>query len=263
MIHPLYAPRQGPAAPCAPCFTPSHCGAQLDRRVSRRSSGIPTFRPEIRRSFMRIETLAVHAGHEVDPTTAAVTPPIHLSTTFAREADGSYRAGFVYSRDTNPNRAALERCLAALEGGAAAAAFSSGSAATMTLLQGLGAGSHAIVPDDAYYGTRKLARDVFGPWGLEVTLVDMTDLSAVERAMRPNTKLVWIETPSNPLLRVTDIAAVAEIAHRGGRGAMCAVDNTWGTPVLQRPFELGADVTMHSSTKYLGGHSDVLSGALI
>ncbi|HSQ32405.1 MAG TPA: aminotransferase class I/II-fold pyridoxal phosphate-dependent enzyme [Gemmatimonadaceae bacterium] len=210
---------------------------------------------------MRIETLAVHAGHEVDPTTAAVTPPIHLSTTFAREADGSYRAGFVYSRYTNPNRAALERCLAELEGGAAAVAFSSGSAATMTLLQVLGSGSHVIVPDDAYFGTIKLARDVFGPWGLELTTVDMTDLDAVKGAMRPNTKLVWVETPSNPLLRVTDIAAVAEIAHSGG--AVCAVDNTWGTPVLQRPFELGADVSMHSSTKYLGGHSDVLSGALI
>ena len=210
---------------------------------------------------MRIETLAIHAGHEIDPTTAAVTPPIHLSTTFAREAGGGYRAGYVYSRYTNPNRAALERCLAALEGGAAAAAFSSGSAATMSLLQILGAGSHVIVPDDAYFGTIKLARDVFGPWGLEMTLVDMTDLAAVERAMRPDTKLVWVETPSNPLLRVSDIAAIAAIAHRGG--AICAVDNTWGTPVLQRPLELGADVSMHSTTKYLGGHSDVLSGALI
>jgi cystathionine gamma-synthase len=210
---------------------------------------------------MHIETLAVHAGHEVDPTTSAVSPPIYLSTTFAREADGSYRAGYVYARDTNPNRAALERCLAALEGGAAAAAFSSGSAATMALLQVLGAGSHVVVPIDAYYGTIKLTRDVFGPWGLEVSLVDMTDLTAVEGAMRPTTKLVWIETPSNPLLRVTDIAAVAEIAHRGG--AVCAVDNTWATPVLQRPFDLGADVAMHSTTKYLGGHSDVLSGALV
>lgn len=210
---------------------------------------------------MRIETLAIHAGHEIDRATAAVTPPIHLSTTFAREADGSYRAGYVYSRDTNPNRAALERCLAALEGGAAALAFASGSAATMSLLQVLGAGSHVLVPIDAYYGTIKLARNVFAPWGLELGLVDMTDLSAVERAMRPNTKLVWVETPSNPLLRVTDIAAVADIAHRGG--AICAVDNTWATPVLQRPFALGADVSMHSSTKYLGGHSDVLSGALV
>ena len=210
---------------------------------------------------MRIETIAIHAGHDVDPATAAVTPPIHLSTTFAREADGSYRAGFVYSRYTNPNRSALERCLAALEGGAAAAAFSSGSAATMTLLQLLGTGSHVIVPDDAYFGTIKLARDVFGPWGLELSLVDMTDPTALERAIRPNTKLVWVETPSNPLLRITDIAAVAEIAHRAD--AICAVDNTWGTPVLQRPLELGADVVMHSTTKYLGGHSDVLSGALV
>ena len=210
---------------------------------------------------MHIETLAIHAGHEVDPATAAVAPPIYLSTTFAREADGSYRAGYVYSRDTNPNRAALERCLAALEGGAAAAAFASGSAATMTLLQAVGAGSHVIVPVDAYYGTIKLTRDVFGPWGLEVSLVDMTDLAAIEAAMRPTTKLVWVETPSNPLLRVADIAAIAGIAHRGG--AICAVDNTWATPVQQRPFELGADVSMHSTTKYLGGHSDVLSGALV
>jgi cystathionine gamma-synthase len=210
---------------------------------------------------MRIETLAVHAGHDVDPSTAAVTPPIHLSTTFAREADGSYRAGFLYSRYTNPNRAALEHCLAALEGGAFAGAFSSGSAATMTLLQAIGPASHVIAPDDAYFGTIKLARDIFGPWGVELSLVDMTDLNTVEAAMRSNTKLIWIETPSNPLLRVVDIAAIAAIAHKGG--ATCAVDNTWGTPVLQRPLTLGADVSMHSTTKYLGGHSDVLGGALI
>ena len=210
---------------------------------------------------MRIETLAVHAGHDVDAATAAVTPPIHLSTTFAREADGSYRAGFVYSRYANPNRSSLERCLAALEGGAAAAAFSSGSAATMTLLQSLGPNSHVIVPDDAYFGTLKLVRDVFGPWGIELSIVDMTNLEAVASAVRPNTKLVWAETPSNPLLRVVDIAELAGIAHRAG--AICAVDNTWGTPVLQRPLEIGADVAMHATTKYLGGHSDVLGGALI
>ena len=210
---------------------------------------------------MRIETLAVHAGHAVDSATAAVTPPIHLSTTFAREADGSYRAGYLYSRYSNPNRAALEQCLALLEGGVAAAAFSSGSAATMSLIQTLGAGSHVILPDDAYFGTIKLARDVFGPWGLELSIVDMTNLDNVERAMRPNTKLVWVETPSNPLLQIIDIAAVARIAHAGG--AVCAVDNTWGTPVLQRPLELGADVSMHATTKYLGGHSDVLGGVLV
>ena len=210
---------------------------------------------------MRIETLAVHSGHDVDPSTAAVTPPIHLSTTYAREADGSYRAGFLYSRYTNPNRAALETCLAQLEGGAFAGAFSSGSAATMTLIQAIGPQSHVIAPDDAYFGTTKLARDIFGPWGVELSIVDMTSLDAVQAAMRPNTKLLWIETPSNPLLRVVDISAIAQIAHNGG--AVCAVDNTWGTPALQRPLSLGADISMHSTTKYLGGHSDVLSGALI
>jgi cystathionine gamma-synthase len=210
---------------------------------------------------MRLETLAVHAGHEVDPATAAVTPPIHLSTTFAREADGSYRAGYLYSRYTNPNRAALEKCLAALEGGAAASAFASGSAATMSLLQAIGPGAHVILPDDAYFGSIKLVREVFGPWGMDLSTVDMTDLANVRGAVRANTKLIWVETPSNPLLRVFDIAGVAEIARKAG--AACAVDNTWGTPVLQRPLDLGADVSMHSTTKYLGGHSDVLSGALI
>jgi cystathionine gamma-synthase len=210
---------------------------------------------------MHLDTLAVHAGHEIDPATASVTPAIHLSTTFAREADGSYRAGFLYSRYTNPNRAALEQCLAALEGGAAAAAFSSGSAATMTLIQAIGPGAHVVLPDDAYFGTLKLAREVFGPWGLQVSTVDMTDLDAVAASMRANTKLVWVETPSNPLLRVADIAALAKIARDAH--AICAVDNTWGTPALQRPLELGADVSMHSTTKYLGGHSDVLGGALV
>src|ERR1043165_6586098 len=135
---------------------------------------------------MRIETLAVHSGHDIDPATAAVTPPIHLSTTFAREADGSYRAGFLYSRYNNPNRAALEKCLADLEGGAAASAFSSGSAATMSLLQAIGRGAHVIVGEDAYFGTIKLARDVFGPWGLELSTIDLTTASNVELAMRPN-----------------------------------------------------------------------------
>src|SRR6185436_11865980 len=135
---------------------------------------------------MRIETLAVHAGHDVDAATAAVTPPIHLSTTFARESDGSYRAGFVYSRYANPNRTALEQCLAALEGGGAASAFASGSSATMTLIHAIGPRSHVVMAADAYFGTIKLARDVFGPWGVELSLVDMSDLGAVEAAMRPN-----------------------------------------------------------------------------
>jgi len=210
---------------------------------------------------MHIETLAVHAGHEVDPTTGAVTPPIHLSSTFARESDGSYRAGLVYSRYANPNRLALEGCLSQLEGGAAAAVFASGSSATMTLIQALGPRAHVVAPHDAYFGTTKLLREVFGPWGVDTTVVDMTDLGAVKTALRGDTKLVWIETPSNPLLRVADIRCLAELAH--SVGAICAVDNTWATPVLQRPFDLGADIVMHSSTKYLGGHSDVLGGALI
>jgi cystathionine gamma-synthase len=210
---------------------------------------------------MHIETIAVHAGHEIDPGTGAVTPPINLSTTYAREPDGSYRAGLVYSRYANPNRTALEKCLTALEAGADCLTFASGSAATMTLVQSLGPGAHVLSPDDAYFGTTKLFRDIFGPWGVELTTVDMTDLDAVRAAVKPTTRLLWVETPSNPLLRVTDIAALAEIAH--GVGAACAVDNTWGTPVLQRPLELGADFSVHATTKYLGGHSDVLGGAII
>src|SRR3954470_21990974 len=209
---------------------------------------------------MHLETIAVHAGHDIDPATAAVTPPIHLSTTFARDTAAAEHTGFLYSRYTNPNRAALETCLAALEAGAAAAAFASGSAATMTLLQAIGP-AHVLLPDDAYFGSIKLARELFGPWGMDVSTVDMTKLENVRAAMRPNTKLVWVETPSNPLLTVVDIAAIADIAHKGA--AACAVDNTWGTPALQRPLDLGADVSMHATTKYLGGHSDVLGGALV
>ena len=210
---------------------------------------------------MHIETIAVHAGHAPDPGTGAVTPPIHLSTTFEREADGQYRAGLVYSRYANPNRVALEECLATLEQGAGAACFASGSAATTALLQTLAPGAHVIAPDDAYFGTTKLMRDIFGPWKLKVSSIDMTDVGCVERAMRPTTRVVWVETPSNPLLRVVDIARIAEIAH--AHSAICVVDNTWASPVLQRPLTLGADVAMHSTTKYLGGHSDVLGGALI
>jgi cystathionine gamma-synthase len=210
---------------------------------------------------MHIETLAIHAGHSPDPATGAITPPIHLSTTFERESDGSYRSGLVYSRYGNPNSGALEVCLAALEGGAGAACFASGSAATTAVFQSLEPGAHVIVPDDAYFGTTKLLRDLFGPWKLEMSVVNMTDLDSVERALRPTTRLLWIETPSNPLLQVVDIAALAEIAH--SRSAVCVVDNTWASPVLQRPLDLGADVAMHATTKYLGGHSDVLGGALV
>ena len=210
---------------------------------------------------MRIETLAAHAGHAVDPTTGAVTPPIHLSTTFEREPDGSYRQGYLYARTSNPTRTLLEQSLAELEGGASAIAFSSGLAATNAVFQVLAPGDHVIAPEDAYYGTLKLLREVFGPWGLQADACDMSDLAAVERLLRPNTKILWVETPSNPLLRVVDIAALAGLAHRVG--ARCVVDNTWATPVLQRPLDLGADLVMHSTTKYLGGHSDLVGGALV
>ena len=210
---------------------------------------------------MRIETLAVRAGHSIDPSTGAVTAPIHLSTTFEREPDGSYRGGHVYSRTSNPNRTMLEQALASLEGGETALAFSSGSAATMAVFQALSPGDHVIAPDDAYYGTLRQLREIFAGWGLEADVADMTDLDAVARLLRPTTKIVWVETPSNPLVRVVDIARLAELAH--SVGARCVVDNTWATPVLQLPLGLGADVVMHSTTKYLGGHSDLLGGALV
>ena len=211
--------------------------------------------------FTHIETLAVHAGHHVDPSTGAVMPPIHLSTTFERNADGSYSSGYVYSRSDNPNRQALEEVLAALEGGTAALTFASGMAAVQAVFMALEAGAHVVIPDDVYFGTGALVADVFGRWGLTVTAVDMTDPANVAAAMRADTQLVWIESPSNPQLKIADIAAIAQIAHDGG--ARCAVDNTWPTPILQRPLALGADIVMHSTTKYLGGHSDLLGGAVI
>lgn len=208
-----------------------------------------------------LETLAVHAGRKIDPATGAVMPPIYLSTTYERNPDGSYTDGYVYTRSENPTRHALEEGLAQLEGGAVAAAFASGQAATMSVLQTLDRGDHAIIPDDTYFGTRALMTELGVRWGVEVSGVDMTDVAQVRAALRPNTRLVWVETPSNPLLKITDIEAVAEIAH--GVGARCVVDNTWPSPVGQQPLALGADWVMHSTTKYLGGHSDILGGAVI
>jgi cystathionine gamma-synthase len=210
---------------------------------------------------MKIETLAVHAGHHIEAGSGAVSASITLSTTFERAADGTFPGGYIYTRTDNPNRAALEECIAALEGGAKAAAFSSGTAAAMAVIQALGADSHVIAPNDCYHGTRALLRNVFGPWKLESTFVDMTDLDAVQQAIRPNTRLILVETPSNPLLMITNLARVAEIAHKAG--AIVACDNTWATPILQRPFAFGADLVIHSTTKYFGGHSDVLGGAVI
>src|SRR5438477_4665349 len=209
---------------------------------------------------MRIETLAVHAGHAIDPATGAVAPPIHLSTTFERDAEGGYPHGYVYGRSANPTRHALEEGLAALEGGGDAAAFGSGLAASSAILQGLAPGDHVIAPTDVYHGITKLLRDVFVRWGLEVSFVDMMRIDEINEAVRARTKLFWVETPSNPQLKITDIARIAEVAHSAG--AICVCDNTW-SPVVQRPLELGVDFILHSTTKYLGGHSDVTGGAVI
>jgi len=209
---------------------------------------------------MRIETLAVHSGHAVDPTTGAVAPPIQLSTTFERNADGTYRGAYSYSRSDNPNRRALELALAAIEGGAEAAAFGSGIAASAAVFQALRPGDHVLAPAETYHGTGKLLRDICIPWGLQVAFVDMTDLTAVAGAVTPQTRMVWAETPSNPQLKITDLAEVARIAHDAG--AVVAVDNTWA-PIVQRPLEQGADLVIHSTTKYIGGHSDVTGGAVI
>jgi cystathionine gamma-synthase len=208
-----------------------------------------------------IETVSVHAGHAPDPATASISPPIHLSTTFERAVDGAYPQGFSYTRVANPNRTRLETCLAALEGGSDALAFASGVAAAMTMFQALSPGEHVVCSQDAYHGVQRLLREVMQPWQLKTSFVDTTDLDALRKAVTPATRLIWIETPSNPLLKITDLAAVADIAHQAQVMTVC--DNTFATPVLQRPFDYGIDFVMHSSTKYLGGHSDVLGGALI
>jgi cystathionine gamma-synthase len=210
---------------------------------------------------MHIETLAVHAGRRVDQATGAVATPIHPSTTFERDPDGSYPRGHLYARNSNPTREALESCAAALEGGAVAAAFASGSAATAAVFQALAPGDHVVAPHDAYHGTGRLLRETFTRWGLATTFVDMTDLDAVERAVGPSTRVVWVETPSNPMWKVSDIAAIAARAH--AVGARCVCDNTVATPVGQSPFALGADLVVHATTKYLGGHGDLTGGVVI
>jgi cystathionine gamma-synthase len=212
---------------------------------------------------MKIETRAVHAGRQIDPATGAVTPPICLSTTFERSPEGEYPLGYIYSRDNNPNRRALEECLADLEGGTQALSFSSGLAVATAVVQGLEAGSHIVAPDDVYWGFRKVVGGVFERWPVEASYVDMTNLEAVCAAMRPHTRLIWVETPSNPLMKVTDLAAIARLAQAAPARVMTVCDGTFATPVLQRPLELGIDMVAHSTTKYIGGHSDVIGGALI
>jgi cystathionine gamma-synthase len=210
---------------------------------------------------MRIESLAIHAGADVDPTTGAITPPLHLSTTFKHGPAGERVAGFEYVREGNPNQERLETALAALEGAAGALVFASGMAAMTALLESLPAGSHFIYPQDCYTGLRILAEEFLPQRGMSATAVDTSNVNAVRMAITANTRCLWLETPSNPQLRICDIAALSKLAHE--HGALVACDNTFATPLLQRPLELGADVAMHSTTKYFGGHSDVLGGALM
>jgi cystathionine gamma-synthase len=208
---------------------------------------------------MKIETIAIHAGNSIDEHTKAAIQPITLSTTFERGEDGEYPGGYVYSRADNPNRKSLENVIAQLEGAASAAAFSSGNAAGGAVFQALGPGVHIIAPDDMYHGLRNQLLQVFQGI-IEVDFIDLSNLEDVKKGIKSNTKLIWIETPSNPLLKVCDIQAIAQIAKENEILVVC--DNTFSTPMLQRPLELGCDLVMHSTTKYLGGHSDVIGGAL-
>ncbi len=209
------------------------------------------------------ETRAIHAGQEPDPQTGAVVPPVYQVSTYAQDGVGGLRGGYEYSRSGNPTRTALEECLASLEGGARGLAFASGLAAEDTLLRTVtGPGAHAVIGNDAYGGTYRLFAKVAEPWGLDHTPVDLTDHDAVRAAIRPGaTRIIWAETPTNPLLTVVDIEALAAIAHEAG--ALLVVDSTFASPYLQQPLGLGADVVVHSTTKYLGGHSDVIGGALV
>ncbi|GAB05286.1 cystathionine gamma-synthase [Gordonia amarae] len=207
-------------------------------------------------------TRAIHAGYDPDPLTGAVNVPIYASSTFAQDGVGGLRGGFEYARTGNPTRRALEANIAALEGGTFGRAFASGMAATDALLRAtLRPGDHLVIPNDAYGGTFRLIDKVFTQWGIDYSVAPITDADAVRAAITDKTKLVWIETPTNPLLNVGDIAVLAEIAH--GAGAKLVVDNTFASPYLQQPLALGADVVLHSTTKYLGGHSDVVGGALV
>jgi cystathionine gamma-synthase len=208
------------------------------------------------------ETLAIHAGQEPDAATGAVITPLYLTSTYAQDGVGGLRGGYEYSRSANPTRTALETCLAALEGGVRGFGFASGLAAEDTLLRAVCApGDHVVIPGDAYGGTFRLFDKVLERWGLTYTAVNQGDLDAVRAAVQDRTRMIWCETPTNPLLGIVDIAALAAIAHESG--ALLGVDNTFATPYLQRPIAFGADVVMHSTTKYLGGHSDVVGGALV
>ena len=210
---------------------------------------------------MKFETLAIKSIENNLENTNAVSVPIYLSTTFIRNEDGSYNNGFSYTRSNNPNRQILENSLALLEGGEICYAFSSGMAAISALFQSLSTGDHILLPDDVYYNVYMLTTEVFQRWGLEFTVVDMSNKNMVLSAIKENTKLIWVETPSNPQLKITDIEQISEIAKK--KNILLAVDNTWSTPVLLKPLDLGADIVIHSTTKYFGGHSDVLGGCIV
>ncbi|MCX2745890.1 aminotransferase class I/II-fold pyridoxal phosphate-dependent enzyme [Mangrovivirga sp. M17] len=210
---------------------------------------------------LSFETLAIKSIEPLEGDVSPVSTPLYFSTTYQRNQDGSYDSGFVYSRTSNPNRLVLENACAKLESGHKGFAFSSGMAAIEAVLKTLQAGDHIIIPDDAYFAVFKLIKEVFNRWGLNYTQVDMTDLGKLEKAISEKTKMIWLESPSNPMLKITDISAVTKLARENN--VLVAVDNTWPTPVLQNPLKIGADVVVHSTTKYFGGHSDVLGGVVV
>ena len=210
---------------------------------------------------MNLETLSIHIGRDVEPAAGDVAPAIHMSTTFERDADGEFSRGYSYARPDNPSRRALEHCIAALEGGADATAYASGSAASLAVFSLLRPGDHVVAPIEAYHGTAQQLRDILMPMGVRHSFVDLTNPDNVRAALTGETRLVWLETPSNPMLNITDIEAVVALAHE--HGALVCCDNTFATPVFQRPFAVGADLIMHSSTKYFGGHSDAMGGAVV
>jgi cystathionine gamma-synthase len=212
-------------------------------------------------SNQKLQTLSIHSGRQVDPATGAVTMPLYTSTTFERDPDGAFSRHYFYSRIDNPNRHSLEQCLADLEGGVEAIVFGSGMAASLAVFQALAPGDHVVLHRDLYFGVRELVTTIFARWGLEHSFVDMRNLEELRGACRPQTKLLWLETPTNPLIEVVDIRPVAECARSLQIPLAC--ENTFATPVLQRPLELGADLVVHALTKYISGHSDVLGGAVI
>lgn len=210
---------------------------------------------------MHIETLLAHTGCLDDPETGAVVAPLHLSTTFHRNDDGSYPRGYIYSRNNNPTRDLFEKTMALIEGGQDCASFSSGMAATHAIIQALPPGSHILLPDDVYHGLTNIADNLFANWGISFSTVNMSNLDEIIRHITSKTKLIWLETPSNPMLQISDIRSISKLAK--DHGLYVVVDGTWTTPLLQKPLDLGADLVMHSVTKYLAGHSDVLGGAVI